>query len=55
VNHFAGLLIFSLCVTVAFSLLNRNSARERLLYFLTLFGYMAVGSFIAAWVMYLVP
>ena len=54
-SHYFGLLIISLCIATAFTLLNRESARERTKYFLTLIGYMVVGSLLFAWVMYSIP
>lgn len=54
-NHFAGLVVFALCVATIFALLNRSGTRERILYFLTLMGYMVAGSLIFAWLMSLIP
>ncbi|UCF37189.1 MAG: hypothetical protein JSU96_20780 [Acidobacteriota bacterium] len=52
-NHFLGLLILSLCIATVFSLVNRSETTERIKYFLTLMGYMVVGSLLFAWLMYL--
>ena len=54
-SHYLGLLIISLCVATAFTLLNREGTKEQTKYFLTLMGYMVVGSLLAAWVMYYIP
>jgi len=54
-NHFAALAIFSVCVSLVFALLNRDSRREQLRYFLRLIGYFVVCSFIISWIWTLIP
>jgi hypothetical protein len=54
-NHFLGLLILSVCVATAFTLLNQEDSRERTRYFLKLMCYMVVGSLVGAWAMSLIP
>lgn len=54
-NHFLGLAILSLCVASVFALLNRSDRKERFRYFLTLMGYMLVGSLLFSWLMYFLP
>lgn len=54
-NHFLGLVLLSICVATVFALINKHETEERVRYFLTLMAYMVLGSFLASWVMYLLP
>ena len=51
-NHYVGLLITSFCIATVFSLIARETGKERIRYFLKLMLYMAVGSLMTAWLMY---
>jgi hypothetical protein len=55
VNHFVALLVLSFCVATVFALINRSGTEERVKYFLTLIGYMVVGSLVFAWIMSFIP
>ena len=54
-NHYIAVSILSLCIASVFTLIVKESAEERIRYFLKLMGYMVVGSFVASWVMYAIP
>lgn len=54
-SHVAGLLIVSLATAAVFALISKQQRQEQIRYFLKVLGYMAVGSFVAAWVMSLIP
>jgi len=54
-NHYIGILVMSVCVATVFTLIARNTLKSRILYFLKLMGYMAIGSLVAAWIMYIIP
>ena len=54
-NHYIAVSILSLCIASVFTLTVKESAEERIRYFLKLMGYMVVGSFVASWVMYAIP
>jgi len=55
VNHYIAISILSICITTVFTLITKETKEERIRYFLKLLGYMVVGSFAVAWIMYLVP
>jgi len=52
VNHFIAISIISLCIATVFTLITKETKQERIRYFLKLMGYMVLGSFVAAWLMY---
>lgn len=54
-NHFIALVILSVCVSIVFSLLNRDTKKAQLRYFLELIGYFIVCSFIVSWIWTLIP
>ena len=54
-NHFLALLFVSLCVSTVFTLITKERPDERIRYFLTLMGYMVLGSLAGAWVMSFLP
>ena len=54
-NHFLGLVLLSICISLVFSTISRDTQRERLRYFLTMMGYMVLGSLLASWLMAYVP
>jgi hypothetical protein len=54
-NHFLGLVLLSVCIATAFSLLNEETAKGRVHYFLRLIVYMVFGSLLFSWLMYLIP
>lgn len=54
-NHFIAVSILSVCIATVFTLITKETQKERIRYFLTLLGYMVVGSFVGAWIMYSVP
>ena len=51
-NHFIAISIISLCIATVFTLITKETKQERIRYFLKLMGYMVLGSFVAAWLMY---
>ena len=55
VNHYIAISILSVCITTVFTLITKETKEERIRYFLKLLGYMVVGSFVVAWIMYSVP
>jgi hypothetical protein len=55
VNHYLGLLILSLAITSIFTFISAEAENRRLRYFLTMFGYLAAGSLLAAWLMRFIP
>jgi len=55
VNHYIAICILSVCITTVFTLITKETKEERIRYFLKLLGYMVVGSFVVAWIMYSVP
>ena len=54
-NHYFAISILSVCIATVFTLITKETQEERIRYFLKLLGYMVVGSFVAAWIMYSVP
>jgi len=52
VNHYIAISIISLCIATVFTLITKETKQERIRYFLKLMGYMVLGSFVAAWLMY---
>jgi len=54
-NHFVALVIFAVCVSIVFSLLNRDTRKTQLRYFLELIGYFVVVSFVVSWIWTLIP
>ncbi len=51
-NHYLAISIISLCIATVFTLITKETKQERIRYFLKLMGYMVLGSFVAAWLMY---
>ncbi len=51
-NHYLAISIISLCIATVFTLITKETKQERIRYFLELMGYMVLGSFVAAWLMY---
>ena len=51
-NHYLAISIISLCIATVFTLITKETKQERIRYFLMLMGYMVLGSFVAAWLMY---
>lgn len=54
-NHFVGLLLLAICISLVFAGISKDSMRDRIRYFLVLMAYMAVGSLVASWVMAAIP
>ena len=54
-NHYIAISIMSVCIATVFTLITKETQEERLRYVLKLLGYMVVGSFAAAWIMYSIP
>lgn len=54
-NHFNGLIILTIGIAAVFAMINKDNASERVRYFLSLLGYMVVGSLIAVWLMNFIP
>jgi hypothetical protein len=55
VNHFNGLIILTIGIAAVFAVINKDGAAERFRHFLSLLGYMVVGSLIAVWAMHFIP
>ena len=53
VTHFTAALIFAVVTSVVFGVTSKNTARERLLYGLWVFGLFLIITLVASWVMYL--
>jgi hypothetical protein len=54
-SHFSAILIFSICVTIVFSLTTKESLKERLRYGLFVFLSFLAVALILGWIMYLFP
>jgi hypothetical protein len=54
-NHIVLLLVFSILTSLVLTFIARNGFKERLKYFLLLFGSFTVLSIIASWLMYPFP
>ncbi len=54
-NHFVSLIILALLVAVVFTLVTKEGRREQIRYFAMLLIYLVLGSFVVAWIMYLIP
>lgn len=54
-NHYLSLVIFSLIVASLFTAISKEAENRRPRYFLTMLGWMVVGSLLAGWLMYFVP
>jgi hypothetical protein len=54
-NFFALMLIFSALVSLVFTFINKNGAKERIKYFFSLMGSFVLLSIAAAWLMYAFP
>ena len=54
-NHYIAISILSVCIITVFTLITKETKEERIRYSLKLLGYMVVGSFVVAWIMYSVP
>lgn len=54
-NHFLGLMLLALCISLVFAAITKETQRERVRYFFVLMGYMVVGSLVASWIMSFVP
>lgn len=50
-GHFALLVLFSFLVSLVFTFIARHGARERIRYFLFLFGSFVLLSVLAGWLM----
>ncbi len=54
-NHFLLMIVFSALVSVAFTFIAKNGAKERSKYFLYLFGSFVLLSILVGWLMYPFP
>jgi len=54
-NHFALLVIFSFLTSIVLAFIAKTGARERVRYFLYLFGSFVFLSILAGWLMYPFP
>jgi hypothetical protein len=54
-DHFLLMVIFSALVSLVFAFLAKNGTRERVKYFLYLFGSFVLLSILASWIMYPFP
>ncbi len=54
-THFSMMVIFSVLVSLVFTFIAKDGARERLRYFLYLLGSFVLLSVAAGWLMYVFP
>ncbi len=54
-NHFALMVIFSVVVSLVFTFIAKNGAKERTKYFFFLLGSFILLSILAGWLMYPFP
>ncbi|MGA2261960.1 MAG: hypothetical protein ABSH28_11040 [Acidobacteriota bacterium] len=54
-NHFLLMIVFSALVSVVFTFIAKNGAKERSKYFLYLFGSFVLLSILVGWLMYPFP
>jgi cytochrome bd-type quinol oxidase subunit 2 len=54
-NHFTLMVIFSLLTSLVLAFIAKSGAKERLRYFLTIFGAFVLLSILAGWLMYPFP
>jgi len=54
-NHFVLLLVFSILTSLVLTLIAKSGSKERVKYFLLLFGSFALLSIAAGWLMYPFP
>ncbi len=54
-NHFLGLVLLALCISLVFAAISKDTQKERVRYFLVLMGYMVIGSLLASWLMSAIP
>ena len=54
-NHLAGLVLLALSIGAVFAMINKEETADRLRYFLSLTGYLILGSLAAVWLMQLIP
>jgi hypothetical protein len=54
-NHYVSLVVFSVIVASLFTTISKEAENRRTRYFLIMLGWMAVGSLLAAWLMYFIP
>ena len=54
-SHFTALVIISVCVSIVFALLNRDTRKAQIRYFLEMIGYFVVCSFVASWIWTFIP
>lgn len=54
-SHLSLMLVFSVLVSLVFTFIAKNGAKERIKYFLYLLGSFVLLSLLAAWLMYPFP
>ena len=54
-SHFLQMLLFSALVSLVFTFIGKNGARERTRYFFYLFGSFVLISIVVGWFMYPFP
>ncbi len=54
-NHFALMLIFSICTSLVLTFIAKKGRKERIRYFLTLMCAFVVISMLASWLMFPFP
>jgi len=54
-SHFSAIVIFSVCVSIVFSLTTKESAKECLRYAIFLFFSFLAVALVLGWVMYFFP
>jgi len=54
-RHFLLMLLFSALVSVVFTFIGKNGARERIKYFFYLFGSFVLISILVGWLMFPFP
>jgi hypothetical protein len=52
-SHLLSMIIYSLLVSLVLALIRRNTRKEQLRYFISLFLIMVVGALIFGWFMFL--
>ena len=53
-SHFAALLVFAFFASIVFGITQRNTPRDQFRYGVKCFLFFVVGSFLGAWVMWII-
>jgi hypothetical protein len=54
-THLAMMVVFSILVSLVFTFISKHGAKDRIRYFLYLFGTFVLLSIVAGWLMYPFP